>query len=371
MKMRLKRLREQTIVITGASSGIGLVTARMAVRQGARMVLAARSQDSLKKLEKEFNVNSGKRRAVAVEADVTSERDLEKVADTAQSVFGGFDTWVNNAGVSIFGEIMDIPVEDERQLFEINYWGTVYGSRIAVEHLRRRGGALINLGSVVSDRAVPLQGAYSASKHAVKAYTDTLRMELEHAGYPISVTLIKPTAIDTPFFQHAKTYMDAQPTEPSPMYAPEAVAEAILKAAEKPMRDVMVGGTAPIQSALGRWAPRLGDRYMKATMFEGQMSDRRPDRHDNRALDEPSGELRERGGYEAHTFETSEYTRASMNPMLMGAMAIGAGVALTTLLRARSSSGHEHDEDSGVDRAWREQQTANGGRPEYGGGGDL
>ncbi|HYZ85239.1 MAG TPA: SDR family NAD(P)-dependent oxidoreductase, partial [Bryobacteraceae bacterium] len=174
MNINLKSLGDQVLVITGATSGIGLVTARMACRQGARVVVAARNEDAVKQLEKELNVDG--ERAAAVPTDVTSESDLRRLADTAIERFGGFDTWVNNAGVSIFGDIMEIPVEEERKLFEINYWGVVLGSRIAVERFRQHGGALINVGSVASDRAIPLQGAYCASKHAVKAYTDALRM---------------------------------------------------------------------------------------------------------------------------------------------------------------------------------------------------
>lgn len=327
-KLKLKPLNEQVIVITGATSGIGLVTARMAARKGARVIIGARAEDAVRQLESELNSSGG--RAIGVTVDVASEDDLRKLAAAALENFGRFDTWVNNAGVSIFGEIMDIPVEQERKLFETNYWGVVLGSRIAVEHLRRSGGSLINLGSVASDRAIPLQAAYSASKHAVKAYTDALRLELEHNEAPVSVTLIKPTAIDTPFFKHAATHMGAQPTEPSPMYAPEAVAEAILHAAVNPVRDLMIGDLAPIQSVMGRVAPRLGDKYMSATMFEGQKSSRQPAPGDNQALDQPSSSgLHERGNYEAYTMERSLYTKTAMNPLLAGAIAVGAGILLS------------------------------------------
>jgi len=330
-KLYLKPVRDQVIVITGATSGIGLVTARMAVKQGARVVVGARASDAVSSLERELNATGV--RAVGAVTDVTSEADLRRLAATARERFGGFDTWVNNAGVSIYGEIMDVPVSEERKLFETNYWGLVMGSRIAVEHLRATGGALINLGSVASDRAIPLQGAYCASKHAIKAFTDTLRVELEHHDTPISVTLIKPTAIDTPFFRHAATYMDAQPTEPSPMYAPETVAEAILHAAEHPVRDLLVGDMAPLQSVMGNLTPRLGDKFVGAMMFDGQKSQRKPEPGENQALDQPSSDLRERGNYDAYTMETSVYTKAAMNPLLTGVIAVGAGLALAGMLR--------------------------------------
>jgi short-subunit dehydrogenase len=236
---------------------------------------------------------------------------------------------VNNSGGSIYGRILDVPLEEERKLFEVNYWGVVYGSRVAAHHLRIDGGALINLGSVASDRAVPLQAAYSASKHAVKAYTDALRSELEKEGAPVSVTLVKPTGIDTPFFRHAKTYMNAQPVEPSPMYAPETVARAILYAAEHPIRDILVGGMAPLQSAMGRLMPRLGDRFVNATMFKGQKSRRPPSPRDNQFLERSSGDLEQRGNYgDVTVLEHSLYTEAAMRPAVTRIAAIGALFAL-------------------------------------------
>ncbi|HEX8920718.1 MAG TPA: SDR family oxidoreductase, partial [Pyrinomonadaceae bacterium] len=187
MNVQLKKLGEQIIVITGASSGIGLVTARTAARQGAKLVLAARSEDALRQLVDEIKMEGGE--AISVVADVGQEQDVRRIAEAAIQRFGGFDTWVNNAGVSIYGRVLEVSMEDHRQLFETNYWGLVHGSRVAAEHLRTRGGAIINVGSSLSDRAIPLQGTYCASKHAVKGYTDVLRMELEEEDAPISVTL--------------------------------------------------------------------------------------------------------------------------------------------------------------------------------------
>jgi len=339
MRIKLKPLSRQVMVITGATSGIGLVTARRAAQEGVRVVIAARNEEPLRQLETELRSAGGD--ALAVVADVTRPEDVRRIAQAAEQRFGGFDTWVNDAGGSVYGKIMDVPVEDERKLFEVNYWGVVYGSRVAVEHLRNRGGALINVGSVASDQGIPLQSAYSASKHAVKAFTDALRVELEKDSIPISVTLIKPTAIDTPFFKHAKTYMDAQPVEPSPMYAPETVAKAILHAAEHPVRDLLVGDIAPVQSAMGRLMPRLGDKFSKHKMFEGQKSDRAPAPGDNQIFEQPSGELRERGGYQdVKVMERSLYTEAAMRPAITKLLSVGlcAGIALWIIGGRKSAS---------------------------------
>ena len=166
--MKLRPLSEQTIVIMGASSGIGLATAREAARRGARLVLMARSEDALLELQNEMDEVGAQ--VVVVCGDVGNLQDVRRAALMAVESFGGFDTWINIAGVSIFGELMKVPLEDHRKLFETNYWGVVHGSQVAVDHLRSEGGALITVGSVVSDRAIPLQGSYSASKAAVKGY---------------------------------------------------------------------------------------------------------------------------------------------------------------------------------------------------------
>lgn len=323
MSVRLKKLRDQVIVITGASSGIGLATARMAAARGARLVLAARNTDAIKHVCQEIHDKGGE--AFPVVADVADEEAMERLADVANRHLGGFDTWVNNAGVSIYGRMEDVPIEDERRLFETNYWGVVIGSRIAARHLRQRGGALINLGSIVSDFSVPLQGAYCASKHAVKGFTDALRMELEAEGAPVSVTLIKPGAINTPYDAHAENYMEKEPSLPPPVYAPELVARAILHAAEHPVRDLYVGGAGRMMSLMGIMAPRLTDYVVEKTMISAQQR-RRPAAQRPHALYSPANDESERSPMNNYwTREHSLYTAAHLHPLL--SLAIGAGVA--------------------------------------------
>ena len=336
--MTLKKLRDQTLVITGASSGIGLVTARMAAERGARLVLTARSESALRRLADEITGAGGE--AVAVTADVTDRDDVRRIAEAAHDAFGGFDTWVNVAGAFLYGRLEDTPVEDMRQLFEINLWGVVYGSLEAARHLRGTGGALVNVGSVLSDRALMLQGIYSASKHAVKGFTDALRMELEDEGAPVSVTLIKPSAIDTPYPAHAKNYMDREATVPPPVYAPDVVARAILHCAEHPRRDVIVGGGGKQMSALGYYAPGLMDTLMEKVFAPLSKTDAAPRPLGQNSLDGPAGSLHERGPYDGHVFESSLYTQAVLHPWralgvaaLAGAGLAGAGLALAARAR--------------------------------------
>jgi short-subunit dehydrogenase len=336
MEVKLKKLSEQVMVITGASSGIGLVTARRAAERGARLVVAARSEGALRRLVEEIKGKGGE--AVYVVADVGREEDVRRVAEKALECFGGFDTWVNNAGVSIYGRLSETPVEDMRRMFDTNFWGTVYGSLVAAEHLRRRGGALVNVGSTLSDRAIPIQGAYSASKHAVKGFTDALRMELEEAGAPVSVSLVKPATIDTPYTKHARNFLEHELALPPPVYAPEVVAEAILHCAETPTRDVYAGGAAKALSLAGKYAPRLTDKAMEAFIFDAQEQDE-PARARADGLYAASGELEERGGEAKLVLESSLYTKTSLHPLLTGALLVVAGLAAAALLRARRAGG--------------------------------
>jgi NAD(P)-dependent dehydrogenase (short-subunit alcohol dehydrogenase family) len=338
MNIPLLPLREQVIVITGASSGIGLVTAKQAAAQGACVVLAARNEQDLRGAVERIRAAGG--RAIHVVADVSDPDQVDRIAEEAVREFGRINTWVNNAAVSMYGRLMETPVEDLRRQMDVNYWGQVYGSRAAVRHLRARGGALINVGSALSDRAIPLQGNYCAAKHALKGFTDALRMELEEEGVPISVTLVKPASIDTPFFEKAKTNIGVEPQPVPPVYAPEVVSEVILEAAQRPIRELIAGGSGAKLSA-ARFAPRLADKYMERWTFDGQKTDTpaSPDRPHN--LYAPvAHDGGERGAnWDGHTRRSSVYTKAMLHPgAALGALAMA--VVVTTLAVSRFGGGH-------------------------------
>ncbi|HKO87778.1 MAG TPA: SDR family oxidoreductase [Burkholderiales bacterium] len=288
MGAKLKPIQEQVVVVTGASSGIGLATVERAVECGAKVVLAARSEDTLEEIVDYINLNGGD--AIFVPCDVGDREQIEAVAQAALDHFGRIDTWVNNAGVAIYGRLEEVSEEDSRRLFDTNFWGVVNGSLIALEHLRAGGGgALINVGSEVSDAFIPLQGMYSASKHAVKGFTDALRVEVEELDKaPISITLIQPTAVNTPYPQHAKNYLDREPKLPSPQIDPHDVADAILDAASDGGRDVKVGSMAHMNTFMAKMIPGLADK-MSAKMEKRQQEDNPPRRDPDGALYRPSG----------------------------------------------------------------------------------
>jgi NAD(P)-dependent dehydrogenase (short-subunit alcohol dehydrogenase family) len=322
MRPRLKPLHEQVVVVTGASSGIGLATARLAAGRGARVLMVARDGAALERAAAEIRAHGGD--AVPHVADVADQDGMRGAAEAAEREWGRIDTWVNNAGVSIYGPILEVPLDEQRRLFETDYWGVVIGSLVAAGHLRRRGGALINIGSVLSDRAILWQGPYSAAKHAVKGFTDALRMELEADGIPISVTLVKPGTIDTGFEEHARNRLPVEPVNPPPVYAPEVVARAVLHAAEHPVRDLFVGGGGRMISLFGTIAPRLTDMLMERFMPSAYGDAEKRTTTD--ALFGPSGsDGRTRGGRHSSVRERSFYTAAAMHPWATAAVSVGVG----------------------------------------------
>lgn len=334
MSIKLKPVSQQVIVITGASSGIGLATAKEAAAAGAKVVLSARSRDALAQAVDEIKQAGGE--AAFVVADVTEQAELEAVAATAIDRFGGFDSWVNNAGVGIWGMIEEVSDEDMRQLFEINFWGTVNGCRVALSHLKEKGGAIINIGSLTSDRAFPVQGIYSASKQAVKGFTDALRMELEHENAPVSVTLVKPGSIGTPMPQHVKNYHAEEANFVPPIYAPEEVARTVLRAAAHPLRETYVGGGARLVGLLAGVTPGLLDWVSARFLVAAQFGDRPQSPGDN--LYRGEAKARVRGDHQGKLIRPSLYSRAARSPgITLAAAGLAAAAGASVFLWGRSS----------------------------------
>lgn len=326
MGVQLKPIAGQVIVVTGASSGFGLAVARMAARRGARVVLAARSGDVLDRIAADITAAGGE--ALAVVTDVAERGDLDRLAEAAIARFGRIDTWVNNAGVGIWGVLEEVSEADMRRLFDINFWGVVNGSLVAIPHLEAAGGgALINIGSILSDRAAPVQGIYSASKHAVKGFTDALRTELGHRGAKISVTLIKPWSAATPLASHVRNYTGRKPVLPPPVIAPERVAAAILHAAQHPVREAFVGRAGPLMAGAANVSPGLLDRISESVLFEAQLGPETGPSPDNLWHGNAQGRVRLDG--------SRPPSEALPRPLALAAVALVAAGSLGYLARRR------------------------------------
>jgi short-subunit dehydrogenase len=332
-----KALRDQVIVITGASSGIGLATAKAAAKAGAKVVLASRNEEALQKIEGDLKRQGAQVTHLAV--DVSDENAVKRLAQHATTTFGQVDTWVNDAAAAMYAELTEVSMADHRRAFDVNYWGTVYGSLAAVEAMKERGGTLVNMGSILSDIPIPLQGPYVATKHAVKGFTDTLRIELANKGVPVAVTLIKPASIETPYPDHAKNYMAETPVLPPPHYAPEVVARAILYAAEHYVRELYVGGAGRLMVLSRAISPFLYD--LSATLLgyraqkAGAPSTDRAGRRDNLYAPKQDGATRGLTAAITPTREMSVYTEMQMHPVATAVFTAATGLAALALLAPR------------------------------------
>lgn len=238
MVLSLKPLQHQVIVVTGGSSGIGLATAMLAAQHGAAVALLARSLGTMDRAVEMIEADGG--RAIAVRTDVGMEREVVCAARAVVERFGRIDTWVNAAGVSIYGRVDEVCNDDSRRLFDTNYWGVVYGSLAALPHLKRGGGALVTLVSEACDSALAWQAMYSASQHAIKGFIDALRLELEAVAAPVAVTMVQPGRVDTKLCEHAAQYLVPHVPAWSPRIDPFTVAQAVLRAATLPTQHVRV-----------------------------------------------------------------------------------------------------------------------------------
>ncbi len=251
-------MQPRVAVITGASSGIGRATAIRFAQAGWRVGLIARSEDGLEAVCKDV-VEHGGTAAMAI-ADVADSGQLEAAAASIEAVLGPLDVWVNNAGVGVWGWFEDIPEDEFRRVTEVNYFGIVNGSRIALKRMAASGyGTIVQVLSVISYRGVPLQTPYSGAKYAARGFTDALRSELAAKGSRVHVTMVHPPAVNTPFYDHAGSHMGRKVRPPPPVYQPELIADAIYAAATMRRRELKVGGQTLAISLGNMVAPGLMD----------------------------------------------------------------------------------------------------------------
>ncbi len=334
--MQLRPVEEQVVVLMGASSGIGREAALRFAERGAKVVVSARGEPGLRSLVEEIRAKGGE--ATAVVADVTEFDEVEAVARTAAGEYGRLDTWVHLAAVSVFAPFDQTTPEEFKRVVEIDLVGQAYGAMAALPHLKREGrGALVHVTSVVARRAVPLQSSYCAAKHGVDGLLESLRVELKREGWPIGVTNVMPAAINTPFFDRARTKLGFKPKGFPPLYGPGVVAGAVIYAAEKAPRDLVAGGAGKGMIVTQRLSPRLMDALMLRGGFDSQRTDiPKPQDAPDGLFGPVEGYDRAEGDFGGGSLSRSLTTWLDTHPATKRGVVAGAALATLAALRARS-----------------------------------
>ena len=262
----------ETVVITGASSGVGRAAAHIFAEHGCSVGLLARGQESLDATVREVEQFGGQ--ALAIPTDVADADQVQMAAEKVQARFGPIDIWVNNAMTTIFSPFSEISAEEYKRATEVTYLGTVYGTMAALRAMRRRDrGCVVQVGSALAYRSIPLQSAYCGAKHAIRGFTDSIRSELLHDRSSIRITMVQLPALNTPQFNMCRTRLPNHPQPVPPIYQPEVAAQAIFWAAHHHRREVYVGGST-LQAIIGnKFAPGLLDRYLAHSGYESQQTD--------------------------------------------------------------------------------------------------
>ncbi len=331
--MQLKPIYQQVVAVVGASSGIGRETALQFAARGAKVVISARSKEGLETLVEEIRSRGGE--AIAIPADVSNFEQVQAIADKAVEQYGRLDTWVHAAATGVLARFDQIAPEEFQRVIDVNLMGQVYGAMAALPHLKREGrGALIHISSMEGRRSLPLQSPYCAAKHGIEGFLESLRVELQHEGIPISVTSVKPAVVNTPYYNKVRTKLGVKPTGIPPYYEPSLVADAILYVAENPTRDFIVGDVAKVLDLLQRLSPELVDALLLLIGFQGQRT------NEPKSEDAPHNVFEPIQGYDKVEGDFGNLTIPSLtdwldkNPLLKwGAIALGIAslTAATTL----------------------------------------
>jgi NAD(P)-dependent dehydrogenase (short-subunit alcohol dehydrogenase family) len=271
-KSRSLDLAGAVVVVTGASAGVGRATVRALAKRGASVGLLARGPDGLKSTRAEAERLGV--RGVEVVTDVADPDRVEAAATTVEEELGPIDVWVNNAMVSVLMPLSETSAEDFKRVTEVTYLGCVHGTMSALRRMVPRDrGSVVQVGSALAYRGIPLQSAYCGAKHAIQGFTESVRCELLHDGSNVTITMVQLPALNTPQFNWVKTTLGRHPQPVPPIYQPELAAEAIVWAARAGRREVNVGETTAATLLADKLAPGLLDRYLGATGYGAQQSD--------------------------------------------------------------------------------------------------
>jgi short-subunit dehydrogenase len=261
----------RVVVVTGASAGVGRATVRAFAREGSRIGLIARDTEGLHAAAREVDQLGGK--GLAAPADVADANQVEAAAARIEQELGAIDVWVNNAMTTIFGRVTDVTPDEYKRATEVTYLGTVYGTMAALRRmLPRDKGSIIQVGSALAYRSIPLQAAYCGAKHAIAGFTDSLRSELIHDKKNIHLTMVQLPAMNTPQFTWCRSRMPRQPQPVPPIFQPEVAAERIVWASHHNRREIFVGTPTVIAIEANKVAPALADYYLGRTGFDSQQT---------------------------------------------------------------------------------------------------
>jgi len=320
--------KPEVVVVTGASAGVGRATVRAFARRGASIGLIARGVDGLEATRSEVEQLGG--RALVFAIDVADAEKIEAAAARLEEEFGPIDIWVNNAMVSVFSPVKEMTVEEFHRVTEVTYLGVVYGTLAALKRMQPRdSGSIVQVGSALAYRGIPLQAAYCGAKHAIQGFTESLRCELLHDKSKVRLTMVQLPAMNTPQFSWVKSRLPRKPQPVPPIYQPEIAAEAIIYAAYQTRREMEVGMPTVVAVEGNKFFPGLIDRYLARTNYEAQQTDEpvEADRRDN--LWSPvSGDHGAHGTFDDRASDSSPQLWANMNRRWL-ALAGGALAGLT------------------------------------------
>jgi NAD(P)-dependent dehydrogenase (short-subunit alcohol dehydrogenase family) len=320
----------KVVVVTGASAGVGRAAVRALAKSGADVALIARGREGLEAAARE--VEALGRRALVLPLDVADADAVERAADEIERTLGPIEVWVNDAMVSVFARFTDITPEEFRRVTEVTYLGYVHGTQAALRRmLPRDRGAIVQVGSALAYRSIPLQSAYCAAKHAVHGLTESIRTELRHDKSHVHITEVELPAVNTPQFTWSRAKLPNQPQPVPPIFQPEVIADAIVFAAEHRRREIWLAWPAIKAIVSEKIAPRLGDIDLARTGFSGQQTDepRRPDRPDN-LFDPVPGDYGAHGEFDARakSYSAAWWMSKHRGALTASALAVAAGGAL-------------------------------------------
>ncbi|MGE5309105.1 MAG: SDR family oxidoreductase [Deltaproteobacteria bacterium] len=326
----------ETVVVTGASAGVGRAAVAEFARRGARLGLIAREPERLNETAREVEFLGGK--ALVLPCDVSRADEVERAAQEVENKFGPPDVWVNNAMVSELAPFMQMSPEEFERITDVTYLGVVHGTRAALKRMvPHNKGTIVQVGSTLAYRSIPLQSAYCGAKHAIKGFTDSLRSELYHDRSKVRLTMVQLPALNTPQFDWIRSRMPDRAQPVPPIYQPEVAAQAIYWAAHHRRRELFVGLTTSIFIFGNKFFPGLGDRYLGIVGYASQQTaePEKPGRPDN--LFEPvKGDYRARGRFDDRSVDTSGQLFLATHPglaFLAAAGLVGMARAARSLLR--------------------------------------